>query len=317
MKSVGMKFAKMFFLDPALTDGGVRRSVEAGEAFKTWLHTPVANADVHLDLIGSSVLFRAMETAIMEFGPSLAPDKAKKVYQLPWIAEGNVFEAMTSDNHAADVETQQEFMKQLTTTSQDKGKRPAFRPDYKYRGQQWVNGTLKKRGALNKLGFQNGGGNIAKFYAFLAENVLPDLALGKLGSQDKTLRIGVASHSHFLKATFNTYCGLNGRKPDNNDVLAIPLFFEINARGKPSLRLRTRAELGNKPPECAALNGPVSHLNSKAAYKLKPIPDLLCVAETARCRKQVEIQNPSNARKFFARHKKLLAKQAGRPCTCK
>merc|ERR1711988_869951 len=81
--------------------------------------------------------------------------------------------------------------------------------------------------------------NIGRFYQFLAENVIPDLARDRIerGLQGANmLKLGIVSHSSFMQSIFKHICGLEA-KPLNNDILAIPYKFSISADGMPSMSI--------------------------------------------------------------------------------
>lgn len=259
---------------------------------------PAHNGDdfhMGLDMIGSSTLYRAIETALFEFGRLASFGTGARIFPLPYVSEHGV----SLDNGAATPDKQQQAWSALTSRAPagralpfgtiNNGARvdwEVFEVDYSYVQQPHkIKGKVKEAGT----GFDDS--KIDEFYSFLAENIIPDLAAFRVSSKldgARTLRLGIASHSHFLRSVFGQVCGLD-KVPANNDVLAIPMDFVFSADG---LHTLTPKSMEGRALEdfCGAQSTPVSQENAHADRRLGSHPVELCPIEAARCQRQIDIQ---------------------------
>lgn len=172
-KTVLARLVRLLYRDPLLTDAGVRQARKQGDNVRQ-------QVPISFDLVASSSLMRAMETAHFMF------PEASRIVPLPYVAEWH----HVRENRSLPIETQREILAAVN---------PTILPRLDLR---WAHDTGRNKAKCNE------------FVRWIGEHLydlLPDESGGTL-----PLNIAVVSHSTYLS---KCVVELGGAKPFNAQVV--------------------------------------------------------------------------------------------------
>src|SRR3989338_2605450 len=176
-------FKHTTYSDPELSTAGQAMTILNGRSLRTYFR----NNQIHIDLVGSSVLVRAIETSYYLFNSDRgrSMDSAKTIYALPFIAEVG----MTLDNIASSVKDQ------LSVLRHDEIADAETLPVC----------PIGKKCVLDfsqVLGEGRSSSNYTKFITWLAQNL--DWVLQQSAGEEDNLTMALVTHSHFLQKELKT-----------------------------------------------------------------------------------------------------------------
>jgi hypothetical protein len=242
----------MAMRDPALSNFGIKASKATGEYMRE-----AGLGDAKYDIVASSQLLRAQETATLTF-------PGHEVLVLPFVGEeGSGIQAFNQDNTMSSSEEQQERMQDLEaylpfgtldvdrhlfehaqTLSETYQK--TIRERIQEENPRKMSGWLKDVGHRSGLGRFNAASELEEMFLhpekpdmdkalrFIARNVVPKVQAlrtsmttpASASSPTRVIRMAIVSHSNFLKAALPCSVPLSGpngkrRKPVNNEALNV------------------------------------------------------------------------------------------------
>ena len=172
-------FKHTTYSDPELSTAGQAMTILNGRSLRTYFR----NNQIHIDLVGSSALVRAIETAYYLFNSDRgrSMDSAKTIYALPFIAEVG----MTLDNIASSVKDQLAVLRHDEIADADT--LPVC--------------PIGKKCVLDfsqVLGDGRSSSNYSKFLKWLTEHLDGIIQSVNMARKD-TLTMALVTHSHFLQ----------------------------------------------------------------------------------------------------------------------